>query len=226
MRIYSFILIALMLTFNMAKRVDNNVDNSRHLIKLSPSTVHKSLSKRDTNNQNSIVTDIDKSSSTFNTYIRDIPLLYESLSNADNQVLVFSIPDYDIHKLDYKVWQYPRLIDQDMTPLEKETVIRENIVDFINDYVVNLKSDGNIQRGNDLNKVLMWLENDSLEIPLNFINENGKNIQISKKPKRNGESQLILNNGHQVMTVDLIYNQYSNGIIFVIKGCFDKKLWT
>ncbi|CAI8505734.1 unnamed protein product [Hanseniaspora opuntiae] len=226
MKIYSFIIIAFMLTFNLAKRVDNNVDNSRHLINLSPSTVHKSLSKRDTNNENSIVTDIDKSSSIFNTYIRDIPLLYENLSDADNQVLLFSIPDYDIHKLDYKVWQYPRVIHQDMTPLEKETVIRENIVDFINDYVVNLKSDVNIKRGNELNKVLKWLENDNIEKPLDLINENGKNLQISKKPVGNGKSQLVLNNGHQVMAVDLIYNGYSNGVIFVIKGCFDKKLWT
>lgn len=113
-----------------------------------------------------------------------------------------------------------------MTPLEKETVIRENIVDFINDYVVNLKSDVNIKRGNELNKVLKWLENDNIEKPLDLINENGKNLQISKKPVDNGKSQLVLNNGHQVMAVDLIYNGYSNGVIFVIKGCFDKKLWT
>lgn len=226
MKIYSFIIIAIMFTFNMAKRVDNNVDNSRHLIDLSPNTVHKSLSKRDTNNQNSIVTDIDKSNSIFSTYIRDIPLLYENLSDTDNQILLFSIPDYDIHKLDYKVWQYPRVIHQDMTPLEKETIIRENIVDFINDYVVNLKSDVNIKKGNDLSKVLMWLEDDNYGMPLNLINENGKNLEVSRNPLGNGKSQLVLNNGHQVMAVDLIYNGYSNGVIFVIKGCFDKKLWT
>ncbi|GMM40721.1 hypothetical protein DAHU10_016220 [Hanseniaspora uvarum] len=226
MKLYSLLLLSLLCLMNIAKNVDNNVDNSRHLIELSPNTIHKSLSKRDTNQQDSIATDIDKSSSIFNTYLRDIPLLYENLSDVDNEVVLFSIPDYDIHKLNYKIWQYPRVIDPDMTPIEKEVLIRENIIDFINDYVVNLKNDVNVKRGNDLKNVLVWLENNNnFEMPLTLVNENGKNLEISKKMLKNGKNQLIMANGHEIMAVDLIYNGYSNGVIFVIKGCFDKKIW-
>jgi len=62
-------------------------------------------------------------------------------------------------------------------------------------------------------------------MPLTLVNENGKNLEISKKMLKNGKSQLIMANGHEIMAVDLIYNGYSNGVIFVIKGCFDKKIW-
>lgn len=226
MKLYNLLIFAILCALNLAKNVDSKVDNSRHLINISPSTIHKSLSKRDVNHHDSIATDIDKSSSIFNTYLRDIPLLYENLSDIDNEIILFSIPDYDIYKLNYNIWQYPRVIDPDMTPIEKETLARENIIDFINDYVVNLQNDVNVERGNTLKNILIWLENKgNFEMPLSLVNENGKNLKISKKMISNDKTQLLMDNGHQIMTVDLIYNGYSNGVVFVINGCFDKKVW-
>mgnify|MGYP004710038797 CR=1 FL=1 len=226
MKLYNLFILTILCTLNLAKNVDNKVDNSRHLIHLSPSTIHKSLSKRDVDHHDSIVTDIDKSSSIFNTYLRDIPLLYENLSDIDNEIILFSITDYDIHKLNYKIWEYPRVIHPDMAPIEKDTLARKNIIDFINDYVVNLQNDVNVERGNNLKNILIWLENKgNFEMPLSLVNENGKNLEISKKTIGNDKTQLLMDNGHQIVTVDLIYNGYRNGVVFVINGCFDKKVW-
>lgn len=214
----SHLLLLSSLLLSYCKNVDSRVDNSHHSIALEPTTHHSLNSQRD-KYTNSLALDIDKSNSIFNTYLRDIPIIYSHLEDAENEILLLSVSDYNIHKLGYKVWQFPRHLYNDMSEMEKEIVVRENIIEFINDYVVNLQDTENNMNMEDL---IDWLEtkgNHKQTITLN--NENGKSLVFEK----DGLDKIRLDNGYQTLLFKLIFNVYENGVVLLVDGCFDKRSW-
>ncbi|KAL6925801.1 hypothetical protein ACO0SA_000402 [Hanseniaspora valbyensis] len=217
LNIISLILVPFFV-LSFGKNVDSRVDNSKHTINLQPKTHHSLSTKRETY-LNNIALDIDKSNSIFNTYLRDIPIIYSHLDNSENEIVLLSVADYNIHVLDYKVWQFPRHIYDDMSALEKEIVIRENIIDFVNDYVFNLK---NTENKLNLKNFIKWLQNDkNIGDKVTLNNENGKTVVFQKSEN----NKLKLDNGYQTLVVDISYNIYENGIVFLVHGCFDKRIW-
>ncbi|OBA27572.1 hypothetical protein HANVADRAFT_1778 [Hanseniaspora valbyensis NRRL Y-1626] len=106
-----------------------------------------------------------------------------------------------------------------MSALEKEVVLRENIIDFVNDYVLNLK---NTENNLNLKNFIKWLQNDkNIGDKVTLNNENGKTVKFQKSEN----NKLELDNGYQTLLVDISYNIYENGIVFLVHGCFDKRIW-
>ncbi|XBW35556.1 hypothetical protein QEN19_001131 [Hanseniaspora menglaensis] len=211
------LLIMPLLHLLTARNVNSKVDHTKHTIDIEPISHHSMNSKR-SEHLNNIALDIDKSNSIFNTYLRDVPLIYSNLENPDNEIVLLSLSDYDIHRLGYKIWQYPKTITNDMTEMEKENIIKENVIDFINDYMFNLKSPTNNIR---LTPFIYWLENNQDQNTIILHNENGKPISFQKT----ADGKVNLDNGYQNVLVEIVYKIYENGIVFPINGCFDKKIW-